>query len=393
MTLKVMILSWEYPPHIVGGLGRHVFHLSKALSSKGADVQVMTFTDGSSPPEEVIEGVRVARVNPYSFRYPDFTSWIHGLNFMMVDRALKLSTFDLIHVHDWLTATSGIALKHLMRKPLVATIHSTELGRRGGILKNEHERHIHEIEWLLSYEAWHVICCSRYMVGEVTKSLGCPIDKITQIPNGYSPNSFPPPAPINRRDYARDDEKIVLYVGRLVYEKGPHILLEAASRLRRNDLKFIFVGDGYMKPYLVDQSRRLGICDKVYFLGHVPDDVLHALYKFATVAIFPSLYEPFGIVALEAMGLGVPVIVSAVGGLDEIVQHGHNGIKFHPGSPSALAEAINLIVDKPELCRRLSENARINLDLFTWDRAAEETIKLYELILGEYQSGLWKPRV
>ncbi|MCQ5374621.1 MAG: glycosyltransferase family 4 protein, partial [Candidatus Methanomethylicia archaeon] len=163
------MLSWEYPPHIVGGLGRHVFHLSRALSSKGIGVQVLTFTDGSSPSEETVDGVRVMRVNPYSLRYPDFTSWIHGLNLLMVERVVKLREFDLIHVHDWLTATSGIALKHVMRKPLVATIHSTELGRRGGSLKNEHERHIHEIEWLLSYEAWRVICCSRYMVNEVSR--------------------------------------------------------------------------------------------------------------------------------------------------------------------------------------------------------------------------------
>ncbi len=377
------MLSWEYPPHIVGGLGRHVFHLSKVLSSRGVKVQVLTFTDGSSPPEEMADGVRIIRVNPYSLRYPDFASWIHGLNLLLMERSVTLRDFDLIHTHDWLTATSGIALKHVMRKPLVATIHSTELGRRGGSLKNEHERHIHEIEWLLSYEAWRVICCSSYMVGEVSRFLGCPPNKIVKIPNGYAPESFPKPAQLNRRDYARDDEKIVLYVGRLVYEKGPHLLLEAASKLKRGDLKFIFVGDGSMKPYLVDLSVKLGISDKVYFLGHVPDDVLHALYRLAAVAVFPSLYEPFGIVALEAMGLGVPIIVSAVGGLDEIVQHGRNG----------LAEAINMLVDNPELCRNLAANARESLGTFTWDRVADETIKLYELVLGEYKSGSWKPRV
>lgn len=386
-------MSWEYPPHIVGGLGRHVFHLSKTLASKGVEVEVLTYTDGSSPSDEVVDGVRVARVNPYSLRYPDFTSWIHGLNLLMVDRATKFKDYDLIHVHDWLTATSGIMIKHMMRKPLIATIHSTELGRRGGSLKNEHERHIHEIEWLLSYEAWRVICCSRYMVGEVSKFLGCPKEKIVQIHNGYAPNSFPTPAKIDRRDYARDEEKIVLFVGRLVYEKGPHLLLEAASRLRRDDLKFIFVGDGSMKPYLIDLSDRLGISKKVYFLGHVPDDVLHALYKFASVAVFPSLYEPFGIVALEAMGVGVPVIVSAVGGLDEIIQHGHNGLKFQPGSSDALAEAIKLVVDNPELSGRIVENARKSLASFTWEKAAEDTIKLYESVLREYGISPWKPRV
>lgn len=388
-----MMLSWEYPPHIVGGLGRHVFYLSRALSSRGIHVIVCTFTDGSSPAEEVLDGVRVLRVNPYNMRYPDFTSWIHGLNLLMVECALKFRDFDLIHVHDWLTATSGVTLKHIMRKPLVATIHSTELGRRGGNLKNDHERHIHEIEWLLSYEAWRVICCSKYMVDEVSRFLGCPLGKIVKIHNGYAPNSLPQPATINRRDYARNDEKIVLYVGRLVYEKGPHLLLEAASRLRRGDLKFLIVGDGSMKPYLVELSSRLGISDKVYFLGHVQDDVLHALYRLASVAVFPSLYEPFGIVALEAMGTGVPVIVSATGGLDEIVQHGYNGLKFQPGSSEALAEAINTLVDDSGLRQRLVENARRSLGTFTWDSAAEETIRLYEKVMREYEGGSWKPRV
>lgn len=387
------MLSWEYPPHIVGGLGRHVFHLSKALSSKGINVSVLTFTDGSSPSEEEAGGVRILRVNPYCLRYSDFTSWVHGLNLFIADQAIKMKDFDVIHVHDWLTAISGITLKHLMRKPLVATVHSTELGRRGGNLKNEHELHIHEMEWLLSYEAWRVICCSRYMTSEVSRFLGCPTDKIVQIHNGYEPNSLTSPAAINRRDYARDDEKIVLHVGRLVYEKGPHLLIEAASKLKRNDLKFVFVGDGSMKPYLIDLSKRLGVSDKVYFLGHVPDDVLHALYKLASLAVFPSLYEPFGIVALEAMGVGVPVIVSAVGGLDELVQHGYNGFKFHPGSSSALAEAINNLIDDRALLGRMTENARSILNDFTWDKAADATIKLYEGVQMEYQKGSWKPRV
>ncbi|MGC8937133.1 MAG: glycosyltransferase family 4 protein [Candidatus Methanomethylicaceae archaeon] len=388
-----MMLSWEYPPHIVGGLGRHVFYLSRALSSRGIDVSVCTFTDGSSSAEEVLDRVRVLRVNPYNMRYPDFISWIHGLNLLMVERALKFRDFDLIHVHDWLTATSGITLKHIMRKPLIATIHSTELGRRGGNLKNDHERHIHEIEWLLSYEAWRVICCSKYMVNEVSRFLGCPVGKIVKIHNGYAPNSLPHPATINRRDYARDDEKIVLYVGRLVYEKGPHLLLEAASRLRREDLKLIFAGDGSMKSYLLELGNRLGISNKVYFLGHVPDDVLHALYRLASVAVFPSLYEPFGIVALEAMGAGVPVIVSATGGLDEIVQHGYNGLKFQTGSPEALAEAINMLIDDSGLRQRLVENARKSLGTFTWESAAKETIRLYEMVMREYEGCTWKPRV
>jgi len=388
--MRVLMISWEYPPHVVGGLGRHVFHLSKTLVAKGINVKVLTFTDGSSPAEDRMNGVEVVRVNPYSLRYPDFISWIHGLNMLMVERAASMDDFDIIHVHDWLAAPSGIAVKHITRRSLIATVHSTETGRRGG-LRNDHERHIHELEWLLSYEAWGVICCSHYMLSEVSANLGCPRDKIAVIPNGYEQACLGSPAPLNRRNYAEDNEKIVLYVGRLVHEKGPHLLVEAASKLRRWDLKYLIVGDGAMKPYLVDMTKRLGVADKVYFLGHVPDGELSALYHWASVAVFPSLYEPFGIVALEAMGAGTPVIASGVGGLDEIVQHGHNGLKFIPGSSDSLAYNLNWMMSDGALRERCVRNARQTLGRFSWGVAADDTINVYKRVLGEYEGGAWKP--
>jgi len=388
--MRILMISWEYPPHVVGGLGRHVFHLSKTLVAKGIDVKVLTFTDGSSPAEERIEGVEVVRVNPYCLRYPDFISWIHGLNMLMAERAFSMDDFDIIHTHDWLAAPSAIALKHLMRKPLIATIHSTETGRRGG-LRNDYERHIHELEWLLSYEAWGVICCSHYMLREVSSNLGCPQGKITVIPNGYEQACLGPPSLLNRRSYAEDNERIVLYVGRLVYEKGPQLLIEVASKLRRGDLKYLIVGDGSMRPYLMDLTKKLGVADKVYFLGHIPDGDLSALYRWAWVAVFPSLYEPFGIVALEAMGAGAPVIVSGVGGLDEIVQDGYNGLKFLPGWSDSLAYNINRMMNDSALRERCIKNAKHTLGRFSWGTAADETIKVYNRILGEYERGTWKP--
>ncbi|RZN55798.1 MAG: glycosyltransferase family 1 protein [Candidatus Methanomethylicota archaeon] len=391
--MKVLILSWEYPPHIIGGLGKHVYHISKALASKNIDTTVITYTDGTSKSEEITDNVRVLRVNPYSLRYPDFTSWIHGMNLLMIEKALKFKNFDIIHVHDWLTALAGINIKHIMRKPLIATIHSTELGRRRGYLSNDHEKHIHEVEWILTYEAWRIICCSNYMVNEVSNFFQCPLNKIVRIYNGIDPNSLLPSNNVNRRKYAEDYEKIVLFVGRLVYEKGPHILIEAANILRRNDIKFLFVGEGSMKPYLLELGKKLGLSEKLYFLGHIPDDILYAIYKMASVAVFPSLYEPFGIVALEAMALGTPVIASAVGGLNEIIINGYNGIKVTPGLAYELAEAIVKIIDDPSLSKKLIENAKNFVKNFTWEKAAEETIKLYEEVIREYNIGNWKPRV
>ncbi|MDH7556050.1 MAG: glycosyltransferase family 4 protein [Candidatus Methanosuratincola sp.] len=380
-------MTWEYPPHIVGGLGRHVHNLSIHLASKGTDVTVLSFTDGTSEKRERADGVEIVRVNPYVMRYPDFVSWIEGLNMLMVECAADLGSFDLIHVHDWLTAYSGIALKHMWRRPLVATIHATELGRRK-VLTNDSERHIHEMEWWLAYEAWRVICCSKYMMNEVHSSLGCPIDKISVIHNGYDPKM----AKSNRKGSSGKNGKTVLFVGRLVYEKGPHLLVEAASLLKDKDFRVIIVGDGAMRPYLEGLAKKLGVSDRVTFLGHVDDETLLSIYKEASVLVIPSLYEPFGIVVLEAMSLGIPVIVSNTGGLDEIITEGKDGLKFQSGSPEGLARAITKILEDEGLMARLVENAKSRAKEFSWDTTADQTLDLYKKVLEEYNANNWKPR-
>ncbi|MEN3035534.1 MAG: glycosyltransferase family 4 protein [Candidatus Methanosuratincola sp.] len=384
--MRILTITWEYPPHIVGGLGRHVHNLSIHLASKGADVTVLSFTDGTSESHERADGVEIVRVNPYVMRYPDFVSWIEGLNMLMVERAADLGSFDLIHVHDWLTAYSGIALKHMWRLPLVATIHATELGRRK-VLSNDSERHIHEMEWWLAYEAWRVICCSKYMVNEVQLNLGCPIDKISVIHNGYDPKL----ARSNSAGTNKKNTRTVLFVGRLVYEKGPHLLVEAASLLK--DCRVIIVGDGAMRPYLEGLARKLGVSDRVTFMGHVDDDTLLSIYEEAPVLVIPSLYEPFGIVVLEAMSLGIPVIVSNTGGLDEIITDGRDGLKFQTGSPEELAKAITRILDDEGLRARLVENAKSRAKDFSWNTTADQTLDLYKKVLEEYNANDWKPKV
>ncbi|MDI9609378.1 MAG: glycosyltransferase family 4 protein [Candidatus Verstraetearchaeota archaeon] len=382
-----MAITWEYPPHIVGGLGRHVYNLSVHLASKGIDVTVLSFTDGTSERHERADGVEIVRVNPYVMRYPDFISWIEGLNMLMVERAADLKSYDIIHVHDWLTAYSGIALKHMWRRPLLATIHATELGRRK-VLTNDSERHIHEMEWWLTYEAWRVICCSEYMRREVHSSLGCPADKISVIHNGYDPKM----ARANSAGPRKKGKKTVLFVGRLVYEKGPHLLVEAASLLKDKDLRVIIIGDGAMRPYLEGLARKLNVSEKVTFLGHVDDETLLSIYEEASVLVIPSLYEPFGIVVLEAMSLGIPVIVSNTGGLDEIVTDGKDGLKFQSGSAEELARAIVRILEDEGLRAKLVENAKSRASEFSWDTTAEQTLELYKRVLDEYNANDWKPK-
>jgi glycosyltransferase involved in cell wall biosynthesis len=252
------------------------------------------------------------------------------------------------------------------------------------------------MEWWLAFEAWRVICCSNYMSREVASTLDCPKAKINVIPNGFDPRFVEPS--LNEQGLVasaaqntREDPKSVLFVGRLVHEKGPHILISAASLLKESGIKFNIVGEGAMKPFLEDMSRKSGLSDCVSFLGHVTDARLAELYCRSYVCVFPSLYEPFGIVALEAMSAGTPVIASKTGGLDEIVEDGVNGLKFTPGSAESLAKVVQLLLERPDLRPRLVENGRATLRKYSWSLVAEKTRSIYRSVADEYDQGTWKP--
>lgn len=397
--MKILMLSWEYPPRIVGGLARHVYWLSKYLAMKGLEVHVVTLSEGDSDYTELVEGVHVHRVNSYQIPSPDFTSWVHQFNYAMIKRGIEIvknRNIDLIHAHDWLVAHASIVLKHVFRIPLVVTIHSTEYGRRGGI-HNEFERHIHEIEWLLTYEAWKIIVCSNAMKHEVIRVFAAPEDKVHVIPNGF--NALKEPAS-NYINYVKskycitNSNKVVLFVGRLVYEKGIHILLQAISSLAPQypEIKAIIVGEGPMRNELEQMTYRLGIRDKVIFTGFINDDELSALYHIAYVAVFPSLYEPFGIVALEAMSASKPVIVSDVGGLSEIVISGKTGLKIRPNNVYDLIDALSYILNNEGVAHSMGKAGKEYVfKNYTWDKISKSTINIYEKVLAEYRMSSWKP--
>ncbi|MEM4576457.1 MAG: glycosyltransferase family 4 protein [Candidatus Nezhaarchaeales archaeon] len=397
--MRVLMLSWEYPPRIIGGLARHVYWLSRTLARRDVSVTVITLDYPEVPTIEQEKNLKVIRVTSCGFQSSDFPSWVHQFNLNMVEAALEEEDdFSVVHVHDWLTATAGITLKHLLRKPLISTVHSTEYGRRGGLIQDVLQRHIHEVEWWLTYESWKVIVCSNYMKDELRRSLGVPDDKIIVIPNGVESIRMQDFVSLQelRRNYAEDWEKIVLFVGRMTYEKGPHVLVEAALRLlsKRQDLKVIVVGEGPMRKELMDKVDRTGFRHKFYFTGFVEDLELMRLYRISDVAVFPSLYEPFGIVALEAMSAGKPVIVSDVGGLSEIVVNGFNGLKVPAGDALALSSAIEYLIDNQDVARRMGENgARSTQEAYSWDAIGEKTLKVYQQVLREYSASSWKPRL
>jgi glycosyltransferase involved in cell wall biosynthesis len=397
--LSVMMFSWEFPPRVIGGISPHVFFLSKNLARNGVKVCVMTCDFPGAPAHEIIEGVDVYRVDSYKNPAPDFATWVYLMNLNMQKEAAAIikkmaNKVDVFHAHDWLVATAGIGLKHVFRKPLLATMHSTEIGRRDG-LNTDTEKMIHETEAWLTYEAWRVICCSDYMVSHVRWAFGLPQDKLVMIPNGVNPQVYERSEKEKlksfRNKFAMSDEKIVLYVGRLVYEKGIHVLINAASKvLKRFKAKFIIVGSGYMKEQLLNIVRSMNLEDKVLFLGFLDDQTLLQLQKCADVSVVPSLFEPFGIVALEAMAAKSPVVVSDTGGLSEIVDHDLTGVKAYPNDSDSLAWAISKILADENYENYIKENAYRKIkQKYAWERIAQKTKRIYKNVMGEYSKSFW----
>ena len=384
--MKILMLTWEYPPRIGGGMERAVHDPSHRLIKAGHEVTVVTYKENDLPEYENDKGVEVYRVENYMIHPTNFIEWVLQLNFNLTSKATQIinekGKFDVIHAHDWLVATSAKTLKQAFNIPLVATIHATEAGRNSGI-HDETQRYINDTEWLLTYESTEVIVNSNFMKNHVQGLFGLPFDKINVIPNGINLTNF------NgierdydfRRQYAMDNEKIILYVGRLVYEKGIQHLISAMPKILNgyHDTKLVIAGKGGMLDELKVQAEHMGIANKVYFTGYLNSKQVQKIYKCADVAVFPSTYEPFGIVALEAMLAGVPTVVSDVGGLNEIIDHRINGMKSYAGNPNSIADSVlNLLYDQ-QLATNVAKKAKQKVkEEFNWTKIAQDTHYIYE---------------
>ena len=385
--MKVLMLSWEYPPRVVGGIARVVKELSEKLQLEGQDVTVVTYKEGDTPYFEVEEtGVKVYRVDNYMIRPNNFIDWIMQLNFNLITEVNKLiqsgETFDVIHAHDWLTAYAAKTLKESYNISLVSTIHATEAGRNGGI-QTEMQRYINDTEWMLTYESSEVIVNSSFMKNDIQRIFGLPFEKIKVIPNGIDLKKFDGIKKDYefRRRFAADNEKIILSLGRLVFEKGIQHLIYAMPKIlsNYNDAKLVIVGKGGMIDELKQITVNLGIQDKVYFTGYMAGDDVQKMYKVSDVAVFPSTYEPFGIVALEAMLGGTPTVVSDIGGLNEIVKHGETGLKSYAGNANSIADSVTQLLYDYDLSEKITKNAKLEVvQNFNWTKIAEDTRKLYE---------------
>ena len=390
--MKVLMVSWEYPPVVIGGLGRHVHHLSTALAAGGHEVVVLSRrpsgTDPSTHPssDEISENVRVvaAAQDPHEFSFAkDMMAWTLAMGHAMVRAGLSLKDTssdhpwrpDVVHAHDWLVAHPAVALAEFYDVPMISTIHATEAGRHSGWVSGSLSRQVHAVESWLVRESDSLITCSASMCDEITELFGPGLAEATVIRNGIEAARWPFASRRRRSGPAE-----LLFVGRLEYEKGVHDAIAALPRIRRAHpgTTLTIAGEGTQHDWLVEQARKHRVLKATRFVGRLDHDELLAALHRADAAVLPSHYEPFGLAALEAAAAGTPLVTSNIGGLGEAVINGETGMSCPPRDVTRLAKAVNAVLDDPTAAQRRARAARERLTSdFDWHTVADETAQVY----------------
>ncbi len=387
-----MHIAWEYPPLVYGGLGRHVHALTMAQVAAGHEVMVITDHHDEAPMDTVVDGVRVIREGsrPALPFEPEFLMRIVTAldDSLAASAARHLRDFDpeIIHCHDWMTTRAGISASAVADVPLVATIHATEWGRHQGYLSSEISRTVDSVERYLAQTANGLIVCSSAMRSEISSQFGVAPGRVTVIPNGVDTSVWR----TTEGDIARARSRwaphgpLLTYSGRLEAEKGIFTMLDAMPQVLNEHpaARLVVAGSGGQSQYFDHDVAARGLAGSVVRSGWLPEADLRALVGSSDAALIPSLYEPFGLVALEAMSLGAPVVCARTGGLVDIVVDGVTGLLFDPGSPSSLAHAINRTLSDPQAARQRAEAAHEPLrERFSWPSIAESTVVEYRSII------------
>jgi glycogen(starch) synthase len=293
-------------------------------------------------------------------------------------------SYALVHGHDWLVANACDHLAKRFQAPLVTTIHATEYGRHQGWVDKHPQAYIHGVERWITNRSHRVITCSHYMREQVADIFAVEESRISVIPNGIDPDDLPAQPAEDlarlRAEFAAPEERLVLLIGRLVYEKGFQLALEAMPKVLEQapGTRFLVAGSGTHESELKRQAQELGLMEHGTFLGWIGDDVLHSLYRIADLCVVPSIYEPFGLVALEAMASGCPCIVADTGGLREVVPVGERvGLRFNGGDPQHLGVMIERLLVDDRLRDRLVAEASEHVLRFDWDDIAQRTRWIY----------------
>ncbi|OIP72892.1 MAG: glycoside hydrolase [Oscillatoriales cyanobacterium CG2_30_44_21] len=400
--MRILALAWEFPPRIIGGISRHVAELYPEVIKRGHEVHLITVAIANEPLEVIVDGIHVHRVHVEPSH--DFFHWVAQMNANMLHFAKDFLSshvlsnrsgdsethfsVDLIHAHDWLVEMVALTLTRELNIPLVTTIHATEYGRCNGI-HNDTQQYIHQKEIQLTQASQRVIVCSEYMRGELQRALGCPADKTDVVYNGLSNERWRNIAADGEDDmvalkkkYAEPEEAVIYFVGRITFEKGIYVLLNAMPKIvaaMEDKVRLVIIGTGNAYSILLQrQAWDLGIFHKVLFTGFMADEDFWQFQKIASCAIFPSLYEPFGIVALESFAAKVPLVVSDTGGLPEVVRHQVTGIVTRVNDANSLADGIISILRDPDYAQTLVAEAQYDLkERFSWDLLAAQTEDIF----------------
>lgn len=383
----ILMLSWEYPPHIIGGLARHVYALTIELAKSNQQIHVLTSKPNESREYEQQGNIHIHRVNPLNDQDPDFLSWMAGLNVAIIEEALKIANhieFDLVHTHDWMTGPAAKFLSKKLKIPLVATVHGTEFGRNKGIF-SELQQFISKKENELCHDANEIIVCSDFMESEIISLFEIPHNKISVIPNGAVAEKVEKSLfDIEELYPFLKGKKVVFSIGRIVKEKGFQTLIAAADLLKHKhkELCFVVAGNGPLLDSCREKVSGLGLDGYVHFIGFVNEEIRTSLMLRADIAVFASSYEPFGLAAAETIAAGIPTVVAKTGGLQTLIEDYKTGFYMLPGNEKSLVDILEWILENKELTDEIGRNAMESInEKFGWAQNAKAVDTLYTRVL------------
>ena len=370
----------NYSQYWCGGSGNVAYYLATHMALRGHEISIFTTSIDSNASTEQYENINIYR---------------HSTNFRIKNRCMSLSMFlnatkykvDIIHAHLTNSVNEFIIPRYTKRKntPLIVTYHGDPEKNMGGIIYKTgvcfYAKYI--LEKVLS-RADVIISPSGYYIDE-SRFLGKYRDKTVVIPNGINIDDFDilyPKEECRKKLGLPFDENIILFVGTLSLYKGPDVLLKAMPKVIKNipNAKLVFVGSGPMRKGLEIRLRKLGVERHVKFAGFVEEGLKPLYYKAADVFCLPSTMntESFGIVNLEAMACGVPIVASKIGGVPDVVKDGENGLLVPSSDSEALADAIVYLLENQDVREKMGKNGRRKVEDYSWERIAEETEKIYE---------------
>lgn len=375
------MLSWEFPPSAAGGMAAHVDGLAHAIQQQGHDVVVITRRVPGVDTDAVLGDVRVMRADIDLPWLPDNrVAAVASANHAVVALASSLGPWvpDVVHAHDWTMAWAADVISALTGAPIVTTFHGTERGRHGGHLKPGPSTDINSVEWWLAYRSRRITASTKLMVREVVDGFEVDPSHVTRVPGGIDPEWWRTAGP-DEPDAPRRGG-LVLTWGRVQYEKGFQVLARAVGSLRYRiaGLECVIAGRGSYLPELQSQIDVAGVGDIVELPGFLSDNRLRAETHRAGCIVIPSLYEPFGIVALEALASGAPLVVADTGGLAELVGGTGSALLFEPGNAEHLADCIERVLTDQELADGLVTKGRELIEAtYSWRAIATRMLGVY----------------